>query len=182
LASLLKGWDSRLNHRLIEQYYLLAMRGVDKAIHEEFISPLWGDKYAYLYSVRWGFFGIPIPLPGIDGIGPPLAYFDHGPCPTRDEAVAYAEIMEEGPSAVGREDRQTVTALARQIQETRDEFEASTERLKTYQRQKEGATDKDRKDELQRYIEGEKQNIERLRERIEKLYAEYEKAKQAAGP
>ncbi len=166
-ASYLK-WGSRINRRMVPNYYLFAQQGVDKAIDEHYINPLFEHKMEYLLLVRWF-----LPL------GPPIAYFDaFGP--THSEAAAHARFFEEGVRTAGGEQaeiQQKITYLESEIEHLADKFDRTKSRMEELEdRYKETG-----EEVWQERADDAAAELEELREDLEGLYAEYEELREEGG-
>lgn len=154
-------WRSRLNRYLIPYYFVFAMKGIDRAIKEKYISPIIEEKIIYTLTVK---VSLPFIVAGI-----PLAYFDfeRGPFgPTHEEAKKLADMEEKGklPEEI-EEARTRLQALKQHVQVKKEEakqrkadYEDALELAK--EKQRNGAPD-----------------FEKYKRTAENYWHEYKKAK-----
>ncbi|MDY6776769.1 MAG: hypothetical protein SVQ76_01525 [Candidatus Nanohaloarchaea archaeon] len=87
------GWGSRANRHFIPYKYVLAKKGIDKALNEGFIYPTIGKKLSYIFLVK------------IPPLGPPLAWYSwFGP--SKKEAEIWGERMIQGGGITPQEAEQ----------------------------------------------------------------------------
>lgn len=159
-------WGSRVNRHAIPNYYLFSMKGVDKAMHDHYISPLLTHKFKYLFTVKWLF-----------PIGPPLAYFDtFGP--THADAMAHARLFEgSGVEATGAPEHQELTYLRHEYDRAASKFSRHKRKMEEFQEKAEDAADAGESETAEAYrtrVEEELAEMEDLREEMEELYDEYQ--------
>ncbi|MFB6294635.1 MAG: hypothetical protein ABEI97_02655 [Candidatus Nanohaloarchaea archaeon] len=176
-------WAARTNRYLIPNFYVFAMKGVDRAINEEYISPLFSDKLEYRLGAHTS-------LPFIVA-GPPLAYFDWSPLgPSKEEARAYAGIEEEGIGAPDIEEaKQDLEFYKRRVYELGNTVERHEEKIEDLDRiiasidselddvppgSDEEAELEDRLDELEERRDTITEDMEDAMEKLESAYAKYE--------
>lgn len=160
-------WGSRLNRRFVPNYYLFAMRGIDQAIADHYISPLAEHKLQYLFAVKWF-----LPL------GPPLAYVSGVFGPTHEEAHEYARFFEgdrAAPTSTEGEDwRSSISYLRNQISQLSDRFQRKKDKREEYIARYEQTGNEEWKEQADDLGA----DMEELMEELETLYADYQEAKE----
>ncbi len=176
-------WKARMNRYLIPNYYLFALEGVDRAIEEKYISPLFSDKLEYRLGAHTSF---PFLV-----VGPPLAYFDWAPFgPTTEEARAYAAIEDSsGADADVEEMKEDLEYYKRRVYELGNTVERHEEKIDELDRiirstkskresvpegSDEAADLEDRLDELEERRDTITADMEDAMEKMEAAYAKYE--------
>lgn len=154
-------WKERTNRYLIPNYYVFGMKGVDRAINERYISPLFSDKLKYRLTVH---FSIPFIV-----AGPPLAYFDWVPFgPTEQEAISLAQLEEEGEPVAVKEQREDLEYYKRRVHELGEDVERLEDKIDEMQRKKQGLEEE--LEEMDKWGSGEnEEKIEELETGIEEL-------------
>ncbi|MDY6769189.1 MAG: hypothetical protein SVW02_03735 [Candidatus Nanohaloarchaea archaeon] len=163
-------WGSRINRYLIPNYYVYAMKGVDRAIKKEYVSPLIGHKIKYKVAVH-------VSLPFLV-VGPPLAYFDWLPWGiTEAEAKEYAKLEEE-ESTPAEDYRSVAKQLEIRLETLTDQYQEAAKEANEAEKEYEKLVDKGKvgeaNDAKARY-EQLKEQAEQLLNEIEEVRDEYER-------
>lgn len=167
-------WGSRFNRYMIPNYYVFGMRGVERAIKEEYISPLRGHKLKFRTLVK-------VSLPFVLA-GPPVAYFDWVPFGmTKGEAQAHAEIYEEGTPTAIEQQQDDIQYLKHEVNKYKDEFMRLENKAQYYKKKmKEADTEAEREDFRARK-ENAEERMNDTKEKLDRAYKKYEELKSQRG-